>query len=382
MKNFDWKTLLRIGTAGLFLFLCIHYWSNISSFAGLVVSSSAPIIAGLIMAYAMNILMSFYERHFFPKSSKKFVKKMRRPLCLTGAVITLAGVITLVICLVAPQLAECVKMVIDSIPSAIDRLVKLLERFDIVPQDLINSLSSIDWQSKIGELSKTISSGVGNVIGVAFAAVSSAFTIASTAVIGFIFALYLLLDKDRLTSQFRRVINKYLPEKIVKKGSHILEVANDCFHRFIVGQCTEAVILGSLCMVGMLILRLPYAPMIGALIAFTALIPIVGAFIGAGVGAFLILMVSPSKALIFLIFIIVLQQIEGNLIYPRVVGSSMGLPGIWVLAAVTVGGGVMGIPGMMIGVPLMAIAYRLVKENINEAKFARLHAEAEKAQNK
>ena len=158
-------------------------------------------------------------------------------------------------------------------------------------------------------------------------------------------------------------------------------IANDCFHKFIVGQCTEAVILGSLCMVGMLVLRLPYAPMIGALVAFTALIPIVGAFIGAGVGAFLILMVSPSKAVIFLVFIIVLQQIEGNLIYPRVVGSSMGLPGIWVLAAVTVGGGVMGIPGMMIGVPLMAVIYKLVKENINEAKFEKLRKDAEEAQN-
>ena len=263
----------------------------------------------------------------------------------------------------------------------IDMLVKKLETFDVVPDDIINSLSSIDWKSKIGELTTTISSGVGNIIGVAFAAVSSVFSVASTIVIGFIFALYLLLDKDRLTTQLRLVIEKFLPERVVEKGNHILNIANDCFHKFIVGQCTEAVILGSLCMVGMLILRLPYAPMIGALVAFTALIPIVGAFIGAGVGAFLILMVSPSKALIFLIFIIVLQQIEGNLIYPRVVGSSMGLPGIWVLAAVTVGGGVMGIPGMMIGVPLMAVIYKLVKENINEAKFEKLRKDAEEAQN-
>lgn len=382
MKKFDWKSLFRIGIVVLLIYLCIHYWGNISNFAGLVMSAASPVFVGLVMAYAINILMMFYERHFFPKSRKKLVQKARRPLCLTGAVITLAGIITLVVCLVAPQLAECVKMVIESIPSAINKLVRALEKFDIVPQDVINSLSSIDWQSKIGEITKTISSGVGNVIGVAFAAVSSAFSVASTIIIGFIFALYLLLDKDKLVSQFNRVVNIYLPEKFVKKASHIASIANDCFHRFIVGQCTEAVILGSLCMVGMLILRLPYAPMIGALIAFTALIPIVGAFIGAGVGAFLILMVSPSKALIFLIFIIVLQQIEGNLIYPRVVGSSMGLPGIWVLAAVTVGGGVMGIPGMMIGVPLMAVIYRLVKENLNEAKFEKLRAEAKKTKNK
>ena len=378
MKKFEWKTLFKIGISVLIVYLCIHYWGKIAGFTGLIFSSASPIFLGLIMAYAINILMSFYERHYFPKSTKKAVLKSRRPICLTGAVITLAGIVTLVVCLVAPQLAECIKMVIDSIPSATDMLVKKLETFDIVPDDIINALSSIDWKSKIGEFTETITSGVGNVIGVAFAAVSSVFSIASTTIIGFIFALYLLLDKDRLTSQANRVITRYIPESIVKKGSHILTIANDCFHKFIVGQCTEAIILGTLCMFGMLILKLPYAPMIGALVAFTALIPIVGAFIGAGVGAFLILMVSPSKALIFLIFIIVLQQIEGNLIYPRVVGSSLGLPGIWVLAAVTVGGGVLGIPGMMIGVPLVAVVYRLVKENINEAKFEKLRHDAEK----
>ncbi len=381
MKKIEWKNLLKIGLAVLVVYLAIHYWGKISGFIALSVSAASPIFAGLIMAYAINILMSFYERHFFKKSTKKGVIKLRRPLCLTGAVITLAGIIALVLCLVIPQLAECVKMVIDYVPTAIDMLVKKLETFDVVPDDIINSLSSIDWKSKIGELTTTISSGVGNIIGVAFAAVSSVFSVASTIVIGFIFALYLLLDKDRLTAQLRLVIEKFLPERVVEKGNHILGIANDCFHKFIVGQCTEAVILGSLCMVGMLVLRLPYAPMIGALVAFTALIPIVGAFIGAGVGAFLILMVSPSKAVIFLVFIIVLQQIEGNLIYPRVVGSSMGLPGIWVLAAVTVGGGVMGIPGMMIGVPLMAVIYKLVKENINEAKFEKLRKDAEEAQN-
>ena len=381
MKKIEWKNLLKIGLAVLVVYLAIHYWGKISGFIALSVSAASPIFAGLIMAYAINILMTFYERHFFKKSTKKGVIKLRRPLCLTGAVITLAGIIALVLCLVIPQLAECVKMVIDYVPTAIDMLVKKLETFDVVPDDIINSLSSIDWKSKIGELTTTISSGVGNIIGVAFAAVSSVFSVASTIVIGFIFALYLLLDKDRLTAQLRLVIEKFLPERVVEKGNHILGIANDCFHKFIVGQCTEAVILGSLCMVGMLVLRLPYAPMIGALVAFTALIPIVGAFIGAGVGAFLILMVSPSKAVIFLVFIIVLQQIEGNLIYPRVVGSSMGLPGIWVLAAVTVGGGVMGIPGMMIGVPLMAVIYKLVKENINEAKFEKLRKDAEEAQN-
>ena len=201
---------------------------------------------------------------------------------------------------------------------------------------------------------------------VAVTAVTSIFSVVANIVLGLIFALYLLLDKNRLVRQIKKVSGKYIPSKIHSKVSHVLEVVNDSFRRFIVGQCTEAVILGTLCTIGMMILKLPYAAMIGALIAFTALIPIVGAFIGAGVGAFLILMESPMKALIFLIFIIVLQQLEGNLIYPKVVGSSIGLPGIWVLAAVTVGGGVMGIWGMLIGVPVAAAVYRLVREAVNK----------------
>lgn len=378
MKKLDWKTCFKIGVSVFLLYLCIHYWGKIAGFTSLVASAAAPIFTGLIMAYAINILMSFYERHFFAKSKKKAVQKCRRPLCLTGAIITLAGVIALVICLVAPQLVECIKLVVDFLPTAINKAVARLEDFNIVPENIISSLSTIDWHSKLGEITETLSSGVGNAVGVAVAAVSSVFSVASTLIIGFIFALYLLLDKDRLIPQLKRVASKYIPSKHYEKISHILTVANDCFHRFIVGQCTEAVILGALCIVGMLILRLPYAPMIGALIAFTALIPIVGAFIGAGVGAFLILMVSPGKALVFLVFIIILQQIEGNLIYPKVVGSSMGLPAIWVLAAVTIGGGVMGIPGMMIGVPVMAVIYRIVKENLNDAKSAALQEKAQK----
>ena len=150
-----------------------------------------------------------------------------------------------------------------------------------------------------------------------------------------------------------------------KKIHYVLHTLNDCFHKYIVGQCTEAVILGALCTIGMLILQLPYATMIGAFIAFTALIPVAGAYIGAIVGAFMIFTESPFKAIVFLIFIIVLQQFEGNIIYPRVVGSSMGLPAMWVLAAVTVGGGVMGIPGMLLGVPLAAALYRFVREDVN-----------------
>ncbi|MBQ8764207.1 MAG: AI-2E family transporter [Clostridia bacterium] len=368
MKKLEWKTCLKIGSVIFVLFLLIHYWSNISGIIGTVISAATPIFIGLVMAYIINILMSFYERHYFPKSTQKTVLKSRRPVCLTGAILSIIGIVALVIVLIAPQLTSCIKLLVAELPGAIELAINKLKEMNILSDDLFNSLSAIDWKSKIGDIVKTLTTGLGSVMDVAVSAVTSVFSGVSNAVIGFIFALYLLLDKNRLSGQVKRVSDRYIPHRFAEKIAHVLSVVNDCFHRFIVGQCTEAVILGTLCMVGMLILRLPYAPMIGALIAFTALIPIVGAFIGAGVGAFLIFMESPIKAVIFLVFIVVLQQIEGNLIYPKVVGSSIGLPGIWVLAAVTVGGGVLGIGGMMIGVPAAAVVYRLIKENLNSSE--------------
>lgn len=368
MKKLDWKTCIKIAVSIFALYLCIHYWPNISSVLGTVFSASAPIFIGIIMAYIINILMSFYERHYFKKSVKKAVIKSRRPVCLVGAIITLLGIIALIIGLVVPQLISCIKLLVAELPGVIDIVIEKLRQFDFISKDLINTLSSIDWKSKIGDIAQTLTSGLGNVMDIAVTAVTSVVSGVSNVVIGFIFALYLLMDKDNLFRRCKRMINRYVPKRFADKIYHVMSIANDSFHRFIVGQCTEAVILGGLCMAGMLILRLPYAAMIGALVAFTALIPIVGAFIGAGVGAFLILTESPTKALIFLIFIIVLQQIEGNLIYPRVVGSSIGLPGVWVLAAVTVGGGVMGIGGMMIAVPAVSVIYKLLKENLNKAE--------------
>jgi len=191
-----------------------------------------------------------------------------------------------------------------------------------------------------------------------------------TTLLSFIFTLYLLGGRDRLGAQCRRLMRTYLRPGWNERIMHVLSVLNDSFHRYIVGQCTEALILGALCTLGMMLLRLPYATMIGALVAFTALIPVAGAYIGAGVGAFMILTVSPMQALVFLIFLVILQQLEGNIVYPRVVGASIGLPGIWVLTAVTLGGSLLGIGGMLLAVPLGAAAYRLVREDVTKREAA------------
>lgn len=196
-------------------------------------------------------------------------------------------------------------------------------------------------------------------------AASSFFSSVVAMLVGVIFSIYLLLGKDRLAGQGRRLMSRYLRPSWNRKALYVLGVLNDSFRSYIVGQCLEAVILGTLCTLGMTALRLPYGTMVGTLIAFTALIPVAGAYIGGAVGALMIFSVSPSKALIFIVFLVILQQVEGNLIYPRVVGSSLGLPAIWVLAAVTIGGGILGVAGMLLGVPIAAAVYRLLKDDLN-----------------
>lgn len=366
MQKLDWKTCFKVGVSIFILYLCIHYWESVAGFAKSLIVAAAPFFVGCIMAYPLNILMSFYERHYFPKSTKKAVAKTRRGICILLAVITLLGLVTLLIGLIIPQVISCIKLIIAEVPAAMSNVVGFLNRFDIVPEDIIAELSSIDWKSKITQIYDVLSSGIGNVMDVVVTTVSSVVSGVTTFFLGCIFALYLLSGKDKLLSQCNRLMDRYIKPKWLEKIRYVLSIVNDTFHKFVVGQCTEAVILGVLCALGMTILRIPYAAMIGALTAFMALIPVVGAFISGAIGAFLILMESPTKALIFLIFIVILQQIEGNLIYPKVVGSSINLPGIWVLTAVTLGASVMGIAGMLIAVPLAAALYRILKNDLNK----------------
>lgn len=363
-----WKSCFRVGISIFILYLCITYWSVVSGLFTTLLSAAAPLFIGCIVAYIINILMSFYEKHYFTKSTNAKVEKSRRPVCIVLAFITLVAILALVIGLVVPELVSCVQLIFNKMPAAMNIVVSWLEDFQFVPEDILASLQAMDIESRLEQIVNALVSGVGNVMGTVVNTVASVFSGIVTALLSFIFAIYLLSGKEKLANQFERLMKRYMKKSGYTRVKHVFAVMNDCFHRYIVGQCLEAVILGLLCALGMFILRLPYATMIGALIAFTALIPVAGAYIGAGVGAFMILTVSPIQALIFLIYILVLQQVEGNIIYPRVVGSSMGLPAIWVLAAVTIGGGMMGVAGMLIGVPLAATAYRLLKEDVNKKK--------------
>lgn len=365
----EWKTCFRVGASVFLLYLCISYWKSVAAFLGGLLGAATPLFIGSAIAYLLNILMTIYERYYFPRSAKALVMKSRRPVCLVGAIVTLLAVVALVVGLVVPEFISCVTLLLDLLireaPKVMAKLLEWLDGLGFVPQNLIDGLAAVDWQSRIGEILSVLTSGIGSVVDIVITAVSSVFSGVVTALLSIIFSVYLLMSKEKLGCQTERLLRRYLREGWYLKFRYTLDILHACFRRYIIGQCLEAVILGLLCTLGMWILRLPYATMISALIAFTALIPVAGSYIGAGVGAFMILTVSPVKALVFLIFIVVLQQLEGNLIYPRVVGSSMGLPGIWVLAAVTVGGGIMGVLGMLLGVPLAAAVYRIIRNDLN-----------------
>lgn len=366
MEKVTSKKLWKAGVILGAIYLVITYLPEIGKALGTVLGVLSPLLTGCIIAFILNILMRRLEQCYFPKSQKKIVKATRRPVCIALSVLTWLLILALVVTLVLPALIDSFALIGKEIPPAMEWLYNfIVENTDEVPsiQETLKSLN-INWVSVVQKVLGFVSLGVGDVINTALAVVLSVFGTLMNLLLGVIFALYLLFDKERLLNQFTRLFQAHLKPRRFEKLCRVLRVANESFSSFIVGQCTEAVILGVLCTIGMIIFRFPYATMTGAVVGATALIPIVGAYIGAGIGAFMILTVDPMKALFFLIFLLILQQIEGNFIYPKVVGTSIGLPAIWVLAAVLVGGGLFGILGMLVGVPLAATVYKLLKNRV------------------
>ena len=364
----DWKLFLRLGVTLFGLFLAIHYWDPLCLALSLMAGAAFPLLLGGVIAYAVNILMSFYERHLFPGNAGAAVR-LRRPVCLLLAFASLAALVALIIRMILPELVQCVGLLFQKAAPLAEELGVLLNK-NLDLSQLLNSYGAaltdgtVDWKEALSTALKWLGQGLGGVMGSVLSLFSSLFSAAFTAIVSLIFSIYLLTGKEQLSRQASLLLRTYLKPRWYERMMYFLQTLDNCFRRFLVGQCTEAVILGLLCMGGMLLFRFPYATMVGALIGFTALIPVAGAYIGAGVGAFMIFTVSPVQSLLFLVFIVVLQQLEGNLIYPKVVGSSIGLPGIWVLAAVTVGGGILGIFGMLLAVPLAAACYQMVREDV------------------
>ena len=361
----DFKKMLGFAGVLIFVYLVIRYWGNVESIVSLGLSAAMPLIIGCAMAYVINILMSFYEKCYDKAFKVTVPQKVKRIVSLVLAFLSLFGIVILVINLVLPELINCIASFIRLIPGAMQTAINIVGEEQILNMfpELQNGFDFSNISTQVEQLIQTVLGGVGGAVGSIMNAVTSAVSVVVNVVIGLIFSLYVLLDKEGLGRRCKTLISTYMPKR-AEKIFYVADVLDDSFHSFIVGQCIEAVVLGTLCVIGMWLLQFPYAVMIGVFIGFTALIPIAGAYIGAAVGAIMILTVSPLQAVQFLIFVVILQQLEGNLIYPKVVGESIGLPGIWVLTAITVGGGVLGVGGMLLAVPLFAAAYRLIREDV------------------
>lgn len=356
------KRYLKIGILIVVLVLIVKYFAGILSGIGVVLDAATPLAIGGVLAYILNLLLKQLEKIYFPKSTNKFVLASRRPVCIVLSIVLMLCIIALVITLVIPEIISSFQLLGKEIPGIVDSVVKwLVDHSDHLPS-LQNTLENLhlDWPSIFKKAVDVVTSSATGVITSVVSVIGTTFSTIANIFIGIVFTFYLLFNKERLLKQLQRLLATVIKPSIMEKIVLVAKTANHTFGSFIVGQFTEALILGSLCAAGMFIFQFPYAVMTGAVVGVTALIPIVGAYIGAGVGAFMILTVDPFQALLFIVFLLVLQQLEGNLIYPRVVGTSIGLPGMWVLAAITIGGGIFGVVGMLLGVPVAATAYKLL----------------------
>lgn len=325
-----------------------------------------PFVLGGAIAFVINVPMSFLEKKIFGKTKdgNKVGKKLARPISLLLTIILAVGVIALVMFGVIPQLTRTMGSLMISIANFVPQMQNWIRDFShnnqeimkLVNQVQFNQDQAIKWGISI------LGSGAGNMMNTTMSAVGSIVSGFATFFIAFSFACYILFQKEKLHVQIRKVFFAFIPKQKAEAFLKICSLTYQTFANFLTGQCVEAVILGSMFVVTLSILKMPYALLIGTLIAFTALIPIFGAFIGCAVGCFLIFMVNPKQAILFIIVFLILQQIEGNLIYPHVVGGSVGLPSIWVLAAVTIGGNLMGIVGMLIFIPLVSVLYTIFRE--------------------
>ena len=341
------KNIMLLIVFAVLFYVGVQRIESVAAGFSFVVSIVFPFLLGAAMAFILNVPMSFMEKRLFSKTKGK-AKKLKRPICLVLAILFVVAILWIVLLVVIPEVASTVASLSVNIEAALIKLQRwAMDIFEDNKQIEVWIASlQFDWDGIIHTAFGFLKNGAGNVL-------NSTMTVAKTVInsvmnfcVAFVFACYILLQKEKLAVQIRKILYAFFSKKVVTKVLDIASLSYKTFANFVTGQCCEAVILGTMFFISMSILRFPYALLVGVLIAFTALIPIFGAFIGCFLGTFLILVADPMKAIAFVILFLVLQQVEGNLIYPHVVGGSVGLPSIWVLVAVTVGGSLMGIVGI------------------------------------
>ena len=342
MKRDIKKNIILIITyIALIIFVLVNF-EKILSILGYIINIFSPFIFGAIVAFVLNVLVNFIERKLFGKVKKKTWLKIKRPLSISISVVLVIFIIVFIMNLLIPQLKNSVSLFTDSLPTYKEDIINIMNKFNLEETTIKKVSDYLDNFGKV--ITDYIKGNSKDVITVTTEVATSLIAIISKAVIAIVFAIYIIAQKETLKRQFNKLMSAYLKPRTVNRINKYASMANTTFSNFVTGQCLEALIFGSLC----------------------ALIPVFGAFIGTFLGAFLILMISPIKAIIFVVFILVLQQIEGNLIYPKVVGKSVGLPGIWVLLSVTIGASVGGILGMLIATPLCSLLYILLRQAVND----------------
>ena len=378
MKNLDkeLKNGLILISFGIILFLLLqNIWIGVEILKSIITIFS-PFLLGLIIAFILNVPMNMMEKRLSKNKKLKIKKKkLRRGISLVVSVVSVLLILLFVIALIIPDLGKTISSFLNQIPDFIQNIESILQNISQKYPSLANWANKIDLnpdeiKNQLEVWMKTASSGLlTSSLNIVFTFISKI----ANFIIALIFAFYVLAEKEKLAYQFKIVLKAFIKDKYVKEIFRITELANKTFSKFISGQCLEACILGILCFIGMIIFHFPYALSISVLVALTALIPIFGAFIAMMVGTLLISVISFQSAIWFVVFFLLLQQIEGNIIYPKVVGNSVGLPAIWTMMAVTVGGSCFGIFGMLISVPLSSILYALLKEYIQKKNsFAKL----------
>ncbi len=364
--NFSKENIKKIMLLIVFTILILvglQRFDQILNVVGVLWQITFPFVLGAAMAFILNVPMNFLERVFFSRQDGKKAR-FSRAISLVGALLIVILIIYLVVQVVVPELGKTVVTLARTVERSLPQIQDWAANMFRDNEQIYNWINHLDmnWERMISSALDMVKNGVGNVVTSTVSVTMGIARALANLAIGFVFACYILLQKEKLSRQCKMVLKAFLPEKTEKYVLHVFELSYRTFSNFVTGQCIEAVILGTMFLVVLTILRFPYALLIGVLIAFTALIPIFGAFIGCVISVLLILIINPVQALIFVIVFLILQQIEGNLIYPHVVGGSVGLPSIWVLVAVTVGGNLLGVAGMLIFIPLTSVMYALFRE--------------------
>ncbi len=366
------QKILLIVFCSAIIFALVFNFMGVLGFLGKLMGYVTPIIIALCIAFVLNVFLTGFETKIFPfmkKSKHKIIRVLQRPLCLILTYALAIGLLALIVLVIIPDISDTIAYIIDKLPAFIvesrEWLIKTLEGFNIPTKDI----PKIDVNSLMDTVKGLFSKYSTTIVDDAISITSSVVGVVSDILFGIIVSAYILAQKEKIGAFMKRVINSFLPEKAASIVHHISAQTYFSFTRFIGGQLTESIILGVLCYIGMLIFRFPNAAIISIIICVTSLVPVVGALAGAVIGSFLILISDPIKAILFLLFLIILQQLEGNLIYPKVVGKAVGLPGVIVISAVLVGGNIGGVMGALIGVPLAAVIYTLLKEAMDSIRI-------------